>query len=66
MSDDLRDKFVLQEIIEYQELLYNSFIIEQKKFIQIPEKFTKNANMPMYVFYCETLPDTDTFTLILN
>lgn len=52
----------IKEIIEFQQLLYNSFIVENKKYIRIPEKYIKVANLPLYVFYCETLPDT----LILN
>ena len=56
----------IKEIIEFQQLLYNSFIVEKKKFVSVPDKFTRTANMPMYVFYCETLPDTDTITLIMN
>lgn len=56
----------IKEVIEFQQLLYNSFIIEKKKFVRIPEKYIKKANLPLYVFYCETLPDTDTITLNLN
>lgn len=56
----------IKEIIEFQQLLYNSFIVEKKKYVRIPEKFIKTANLPLYVFYCETLPQTDTVTLNMN
>ena len=56
----------IKEIIEFQNLLYQAFMIEKKKFVRIPEKYTKTANVPMYMFYCETIPDTDTITLIMN
>ena len=56
----------IRELIEYQELLYNAFVVDKKKYIRIPEKFTKTKNLPIYVFYLETLPDIDNITLIMN
>ncbi len=61
---DVRDAEKL--IIEFQELLYNSFVVGNEKYIKIPEKFTKVKNMPMYMFYLKTFPNADTITHILN
>lgn len=56
----------IKEVIEFQQLLYNSFIVEKKQFVRIPEKYIKTANLPLYAFYCETLPDRDIITLNMN
>ena len=56
----------IKEVIEFQALLYTSFIVDEKQYIRIPEKFIKQKNLPMYVFHFDTLPDTDTLTLIMN
>lgn len=56
----------IKEFIEFEKLLYDSFIIEGKKYIKLPERYVKSKNMPLYIFYLNTLPDTDTITRILN
>jgi hypothetical protein len=56
----------IKKVIEYQKLLYQSFVVDKKKYIEISEEFTEVKNLPMYVFYFETLPDTDTVVLIMN
>ena len=57
----------MSEIIAFQAMLYDEFIVKKSKYFKVPERFIKSKNLPMYVFHFETtLPDTDTVTFILN
>ncbi len=56
----------IEKIIEFQQLLYDNFIIDKKKFMRIPEKYLKTANLPLYIFYCEKVLDIYLFTLNMN
>lgn len=58
-------KFI-KDLIEFQELLYNSFVVEKKQYIYMPEKYIKTKNTPLCVFYTETLPDTNIIILNIN
>lgn len=59
----------LKEIVELQKLMYQSFVIENKNCIRMPQGIIRQKNLPMYMFYFRNkkLIDYDeTTTMIFN
>jgi len=58
------------EIINFQKSVYETFIIQKKKYIQVPDTIAGNKNAAMYMFYFDKMVKENDFdetcNLILN